>query len=81
MQLVQAREGQTQQPIESVFTPEQVVVLEKLNPTLEGRTEKLKNPHKKHPSFCSMDNCTIRGMEWLSKTKTAGTYHNEERLD
>jgi hypothetical protein len=45
MQLVQARDGTTQQPIESVFTPSEIAVLIKINPTLEGKTDKLKNPY------------------------------------
>jgi hypothetical protein len=45
MQLVQAREGKTAQPIESVFSLPEIEVLKVINPTLEGKTEKLKNPH------------------------------------
>ena len=45
MQLVQARDGNTSQPIQSVFTEPEIEVLKKLNPTLEGRNDKLKNPH------------------------------------
>jgi hypothetical protein len=45
MQLVQAREGKTAQPIESVFSHAEIEVLKVINPTLEGKTEKLKNPH------------------------------------
>lgn len=45
LQLVQARDGQTDQKMESVFTKQEIECLEKLNPTLEGRTEKQKNPH------------------------------------
>jgi hypothetical protein len=45
MQLVQARDGNTSQTIQSVFTEPEIEVLKQLNPTLEGRTDKLKNPH------------------------------------
>lgn len=73
MQLVQAREGQTQQPIESVFTPEQVVVLEKLNPTLEGRTEKLKNPHKKNTlAFAAWIIARLGGWSGYQKQRPPG---------
>ena len=46
LQLVQARDGSTQS-VESVFTPTEIEVLEKLNPRLEGKTEKSKNPFQK----------------------------------
>lgn len=45
MQLRQARDGKDNLPIEAVFTPEEVEALGKIGPTLEGNTEKLKNPY------------------------------------
>jgi hypothetical protein len=45
MQLVQAREGQTHQSIETVFSPIEINCLEQLNEQLEGKTEKQQNPH------------------------------------
>lgn len=48
MQLVQARDGENDLVIKQVFTPKEEKVLKKLNPKLEGTTEKLKNPHKKN---------------------------------
>lgn len=45
MQLVNARNGQTKQEIAEVFTPIEIACLQQLNPTLEGKTEKQKNPH------------------------------------
>lgn len=47
MQLVQARDGQTQDTVEQVFSPEGQELLQVLNEKLQGRTEKLKNPHPK----------------------------------
>jgi len=45
MQLVQERDGQHGLPASTVFAPAEIVTLEALNPTLEGKTEKQKNPH------------------------------------
>ncbi len=47
LELVRARAGTTQQQAQPLFTPEQAVFIEQLNPALEGRTAKLKNPHPK----------------------------------
>lgn len=45
MQLRQARDGQDNLPIEAVFSADEVEALEKVGPTLEGNTEKQKNPY------------------------------------
>ena len=46
MQLVMAREGNTGQMLsDAVSDPDEVAALRAIGPTLEGRTEKLKNPH------------------------------------
>jgi hypothetical protein len=45
MQLVLARNGGDEQPATAVFEPEELPVLAALQPTLEGRTEKQRNPH------------------------------------
>jgi hypothetical protein len=45
MRLMLARDGQQEQPIAHVFTPEEQACLSELAPTLEGRTEKQQNPH------------------------------------
>jgi hypothetical protein len=47
MQLVQARDGTTQQAIQSGFTPVEIQCLQQLNTQLEGNTQKQKNPHHK----------------------------------
>ena len=48
IQLVQARNGQTQQELKDCFTPQEQECLMALNSTLEGATEKQKNPHQPH---------------------------------
>jgi Transposase DDE domain len=48
MQLVQAREGLIEQPINQVFTPIEIQCLEALNSKLEGNTDKQKNPNAKN---------------------------------
>ncbi len=45
LQLVLARDGQTTQPADLVFDDDEIPVLAALQPTLEGRTEKQRNPH------------------------------------
>lgn len=45
IQLVQARDGAGQEPASTVFTQAEVETLEALVPTLEGKTERQKNPH------------------------------------
>jgi hypothetical protein len=45
MQLVQERDGKHGLPASTVFAPAEIATLEALNPTLEGRTEKQRNPH------------------------------------
>lgn len=45
LQLVGDREGQLQRPAEDVFEAEEVVLLQHLQPRLEGKTEKQKNPY------------------------------------
>ena len=45
LQLVQARDGQTQQELKDVFTDQEIECLSQLNQKLEGNTEKSKNPH------------------------------------
>jgi hypothetical protein len=49
MQLVIGRDGKTEQPLTDVIAdPQQVPALVAINETLEGRTEKLKNPFDPH---------------------------------
>lgn len=45
MQLTLAREGRTRRPDTDAFVTEEIDLLRHLQPTLEGKTEKQKNPH------------------------------------
>jgi hypothetical protein len=45
IQLVQERDGKHQLPASTVFTEPEIETLEALSPTLEGNTERQKNPH------------------------------------
>ena len=45
MQLVQERDGKHHLPASTVFTAPEIETLEALSPTLEGSTERQKNPH------------------------------------
>ena len=47
MQLVQDRDGEGKRPLEDVFEAEDQPVLEAVSATLEGKTDKQKNPHPK----------------------------------
>ena len=47
IQLLQARDGESQQNILDCFSTQEVELIQKLNPKLEGSTEKQKNPHPK----------------------------------
>jgi hypothetical protein len=45
IQLLQARDGASQQNMLDCFSAQEVELIQKLNPTLEGNTVKQKNPH------------------------------------
>ena len=45
MQLTLAREGRTPRPATDAFDAGEIEVLQHVQPTLEGKTEKQKNPH------------------------------------
>lgn len=47
IQLLQARDGESQQDMLNCFSQQEVELIQKLNPSLEGNTEKQKNPHPK----------------------------------
>ncbi len=47
LQLVYARNNEAAQPIKEVYSADEIKVLEKLNETLEGKTEKQKNKNPK----------------------------------
>jgi hypothetical protein len=48
MQLVLARAGTVDRPATDVVAPEQLPLLESLQASLEGKTAKQKNPHRRH---------------------------------
>jgi hypothetical protein len=48
MQLVQARDGNTNQDIQEVFDDVEIQAIQALNTQLEGKTEKQKNPYPKY---------------------------------
>lgn len=48
MQLVQARDGKTNQPAADVFPSEEIATMDALLPKIEGATAKQKNPHPPH---------------------------------
>jgi Transposase DDE domain len=48
IQLTQERDGKHQLPAATVFTEPEIDTIEALTPTLEGNTERQKNPHPKH---------------------------------
>ena len=47
MQMVQDRDGSAKRPLRDVFEAEDRTALEAVSATLEGKTEKQKNPHPK----------------------------------
>ena len=47
IQLLQARDGESQQNMLDCFSAQDVELIQKLNPKLEGNTQKQKNPHPK----------------------------------
>ena len=47
MQMVQDRDGAAARPLQDVFEDEDQPALEAVSATLEGKTEKQKNPHPK----------------------------------
>src|SRR5208337_2656175 len=48
LQLVQARDGKSDEPASNAFSPSDIAVLESLNDKLQGRTALQKNPHPMH---------------------------------
>lgn len=48
IQLLQAREGESDQLLTDLFTEQEITLLNQINPKLEGNTEKQKNPHPKN---------------------------------
>lgn len=73
LKLVQARNGKTQQKAEQLFSNQEIEIIEKLNPTLEGNTEKQKNPHpKKSLAFAAWVIARIGGWKGYQKQRPPG---------
>jgi Transposase DDE domain len=73
MQLVRARTGNTQQNMDCVFSPQEIKCIEALNPTLEGNTEKLKNPHPpKSLAFAAWVMARLAGWSGYAKQPPPG---------
>ncbi len=65
MQLVQDRDGAGKRPLEDVFEAQDQPVLEAVSASLEGKTEKQKNPHPKGVArLCSLG---VRPSRWLDR--------------
>jgi hypothetical protein len=56
LQLLQARDGPDSEPATIAFTDDEIAVLEKLNPQLEGTTSLQKNPYR---------NASLRWTAWI----------------
>jgi hypothetical protein len=73
MQLVQARNGQTKQPISDAFNQLEIALIRHLNPTLEGNTEKQKNPHPPDSlAFASWVIARLGGWKGLASQRPPG---------
>lgn len=73
MQLVNARNGQTTQILDETFTPLEIDCLEQLNPTLEGQTDKQKNPHVHNSlAFASWIMARLGGWSGYSSQRPPG---------
>jgi hypothetical protein len=48
LQLVQARDGTVVRPVSDAFTSDEIAALDAVQPELEGRTDKQRNPHPRH---------------------------------
>ena len=73
IQLLQARDGASQQNILDCFTPTQVELIQELNPKLEGNTLKQKNPHPKDSlAFATWVMARLGGWKGLRSQRPPG---------
>lgn len=73
MQLVQARDGQSQQRAEIAFTPSEIETLKALQPKLEGKTKLQKNPHPvKSMAWAAWTIAKLGGWDGYPKSKPPG---------
>lgn len=82
MQLVNARDKEETPPIETVFNKQEQEVLHKVNERLEGRTEKLKNPHlPNHLSYAAWIIGRLGGWKGYKSQRPAGPLTMKRGLD
>jgi hypothetical protein len=73
LQLVRARDGKTKQEAKEVFTEQETEFIDLLSPTLEGNTDKLKNPHKKDSlAFAAWVVARLAGWSGYQKQRPPG---------
>jgi hypothetical protein len=73
LQLIRARDGTTNQHMSEVFTEQEQQLLKKLNPTLEGNTEKQKNPYEENSlAFAAWVIARLSGWGGYQSQKPAG---------
>ena len=73
MQLVRAREGDSNQNMDCVFSPQEIECIEKLNTTLEGNTQKQQNPHPpKSLAFAAWGIARLGGWSGYGKGRPPG---------
>ncbi|WP_367390562.1 IS4 family transposase [Lewinella sp. LCG006] len=73
MQLVQARDEPQDLGIEAGFEPKVIKVIERINPQLEGNTEKLKNPYPPNSlSFAAWVVARLGGWSGYASQRPAG---------
>ena len=73
MQLVQARNGQTNQPMSDAFSQLEINLIRHLSPTLEGNTEKQKNPYPPDSlAFAAWVIARLGGWKGLASQKPPG---------
>lgn len=74
IQLIQARENEDI-PIESVFSAKEIQMLEILNQSLQGKTEKLRNPHKMESlAFATWVIARMGGWKGYASQRKPGAY-------
>lgn len=73
MALVMARDGSTDIPCESVFTPQEMECLQQVNTNVEGTTQKQKNPFDKNSlAFAAWVIARLGGWTTYNKTRPPG---------
>jgi hypothetical protein len=73
LQLVQARDGKTDEPAGNAFTPPEIAVLDALNAKIEGKTALQKNPHARHSlAWAGWIVARLGGWDGYRSSKPAG---------